>query len=121
MLPVPNLDSYQKQLEDLRRSFQAQGLPTPAPHQIKYVDGMQGAKDYQSSLAPGESEIIMDKNEDIFYVASKDAKGDCPKLMTFGRFALEQEESPESMFVSKKDFAAFEQRIMALLQKGDNE
>ena len=68
-------------------------------------------------MVPGSSEIIMDKNEDIFYVVSKDINGSCSQLMTMGRFQLEQEEPPESKYMTKKDFADFESRIMQLLNK----
>ena len=117
MLPVPNYDGFQKQLDDLRKSYaQIQPQSIPAPRQIKYVDGMNGAKEYQSSMLPGESDIVMDKNEDIFYVVSKDSKNESPKLMTFGRFVLETEEAPESKYMTKDDFREFEQRVMAMLQ-----
>lgn len=86
------------------------------PSQIKYVDGINGAKELQSKMLPNSSEIVMDKNEDLFYVLSKDANGDVPKLMQMGRFTLESEESNEPVYVTKKDFDAFEQKIISLLE-----
>jgi len=59
----------------------------------------------------------MDKNEDVFYVVSKEANGSSPKLMTIGRFTLEQEEAPEAKFITKTDFESFKQEIVALLKQ----
>ena len=126
MLPIPGLDSYQKQLEDLRRSYASLGAPAalsnaPVPQKIRYFDGIEKVKEYQRSLSPGASEIVMDKNEDIFYVVSKDDSGESPKLLTLGRFTLEQEQAPEAKYVTKDDLAAFEQRIVNLLQEAKHE
>lgn len=122
-LPYPNIDSYQKQLNEIQRSFSnLQGQQfAPAlmpPVQIKYVDGLAGAKEYQSNLPFNSSEIIMDKNEDIFYVVSKDANGSSPAHITFGRFQLEQEQPPEAKYLTKDDFENFKAEIKALLTEG---
>lgn len=144
-LPVPNLDSYnqqiaaiQKQLESLNRPVQqpqpamSYGIapqinqiqpavqpitPVQIPVQIKYVDGISGAKEYQSKMLDNSSEIVMDRNEDIFYVVSKDANGVSPKFMTIGRFTIEQETADEPMFMTKKDFESFKDEIRALLME----
>ena len=127
MLPVPNLDSFQRQLDDLRRRYQAMTIPqTQAPalssgSTIKYVDGIDKAKEYQANMAPGASEIIMDKNEDMFYVVSKETNGSSPKLMTIGRFTLEQEEAPEAKYITKTDFEAFKQEVVSLLKEVKHE
>ena len=125
-LPVPNLDSFQKQLDDLKRSYPGIGFQSapaaPAPAStIKYVDGIAKAREYQNNMPPGSSEIIMDKNDDIFYVVSKDTNGSCPTLMTMGRFQLEQEQPPEAKYATKEDFAAFEARITQLLNNLNKE
>lgn len=111
MFPVQN--DYMKQLAAL----QAQ-MPTFTPsYQIKYVDGIDGAKELQNKLPPNSSEIIMDKNDDVFYVISKDANGEVPKRMQIGRFTLEAEESTEPQYITKTDLDAFEQRIITLLKE----
>ena len=124
MLPVPNLDNYQKQFSDLQRSIAnmngQQYTPSIIPQiQIKYVDGIAGAKEYQDSLPFNSSEIIMDKNEDIFYVVSKDGNGSVPKYLTKGYFYTEQEQPPEANYLTKDDFESFKAEIRELL-KGDN-
>ena len=124
-LPVPNLESYnqqigaiQSQLAQLRQPQTIQPMaPLQIPSQIKYVDGLSGAKEYQSRMLANSSEIIMDKNTDIFYVVSKDANGASPKSMSIGHFTIEQEASDEPMYVTRKDLDAFEERIVSLLSK----
>ena len=121
MLPVPNID-YNQQLSAIQTQLAQMKSPTfqttipQIPSQIKYVDGINGAKELQSKMLPNSSEIVMDKNEDLFYVLSKDANGDVPRLMQMGRFTLEAEESNEPVYVTKKDFDAFEQKIISLLE-----
>lgn len=121
MLPPYELDSFQKQLDDLKRDYSKlapPGQPALSPsHQIQSCDGIRAAKAYQETLPPGSSDIVMDSNNDVFYVVMKDEKGKSPDLMTIGRFTLEKEEPPESIYITKKDFAAFEERIMKLLNK----
>lgn len=129
MLPVPNMDSYNQQLSAIRAQLanyqQPQPIPLQTPNtvqnpvqmpsQIKYVDGIPGAKEYQSKMLPNSSEVIMDKNDDVFYVVSKDANGVSPKKIPFSRFSLEFEETDEPAYVTKKDFDAFESRILEIL------
>ena len=125
-LPVPNLENYNQQMGVIQAQLaQLKGAPyysQPAvlqiPTQVKYVDGLAGAKEYQERMPNNSSEIVMDKNEDIFYVPSKDANGVCPKLMPIGRFTIEQEQADEPQFVTRKDLEAFEARITKLLQGG---
>ena len=130
-LPVPNLENYnqqvgaiQAQIASLRSPQAYSPMPTAVrafpvySSQVKYVDGIAGAKEYQSKMPNNSSEIIMDKNEDLFYVVSKDANGACPKSMPIGRFTIEQEQTDEPQYVTRKDFDAFEARITKLLQGG---
>ena len=87
----------------------------PAPQQLKYVDGLDGAREYQSKLAYNSSDVVFDKNDDIFYFVYKDANGICPKLLTIGRYTLEHEAEAESMYVTKQDLEQMEARIVAML------
>ena len=118
MFPV---NDYSKQLADLQARLAnppISTVPTFLPSsQIKYVDGLDGAKEFQSKLPPNSSEIIMDKNDDVFYVISKDANGETPKRMQIGRFTLETEEATEPQYITKNDLDAFEQRIINLLKE----
>lgn len=122
MLPVPDLNSYQRQLDELKQSYANLTPPSAAlvpAHQIQSCNGIRAAKAYQDTLAPGSSDVVMDSENDVFYVVMKDEHGKSPDLMTIGHFTLEQEEPPESIYITKKDFTAFEDRIMKLLNKED--
>ena len=95
--------------------FPSQFQSDPTPQQLKYVDGPDGAREYQSKLAFNSSDVVFDKNDDIFYFVYKDANGISPKLLTIGRYTLEQESEPESMYVTKQDLEQMEARIIAML------
>ena len=125
MLPVPNID-YNQQMAAIQAQIAQMKQPVPVTtyqpsYQIKYVDGISGAKELQAKMPSNSSEIVMDKNEDIFYVLSKDANGACPKLMQIGRFQLESEASTEPQYITKTDLDAFEQRIIGLLKEKKDE
>lgn len=125
-------DIFQQQLQDLSRQYQ-QLQQTPqftqpmgtmpmqypqAPvisHQVQYVEGMTGAIKYQLEKLPSNSsEVIMDKDDNIFYLVSKDANGTPAKKIPVGRFSIEevQEEPPN---LTRKDFEDFKEEIRQLL------
>ena len=126
-----NLDNYNQQVASIQgqlaalqqkqypsltqATFPQQFQPEPPPQQLKYVDGPDGAREYQSKLAYNSSDVVFDKNDDIFYFVYKDANGISPKLLTIGRYTLEQESEPESMYVTKQDLEQMEARIIAML------
>lgn len=129
MLPAPNMQTYNDQMGAIQAQIarlqqqQVQPMPAAVPQvmpmqsivQIKYVDGIGGAKEYQAGMPNNSSEILMDKNDDIFYVVSKDANGVSPKSMPIGRFVLEQEQDDTPQYVTKRDFDDFEKRIIGIL------
>ena len=114
-----------QQLQDLQRQYQQlAGLaqpsqptiptmavqpPTPS-RQVQYVEGVSGARLYQQNLPPNSSEIIMDKDENIFYFVSKDANGTPAKKIPIGRFTIEEAEE-EPVFLTRKDFEEFKEEI----------
>lgn len=126
-----NLDVFQRQLADLQsqlQSYQAQQpqqstfqsqyitpqqvqVPIPA-RQVQYVEGIAGARKYQlEKLQPNSSEVIMDKNENIFYHVSKDANGTPASRIPIGRFTIEEETEQESTSLTRKDFDEFKEEI----------
>ena len=128
--------SLQRQLEDMQRQYRqlAAGQPQqqlpplniqpPAPvvvpHQIQYVEGIAGARMYQDGMAANSSEIIMDKDDDVFYRVSKDANGIPSKKIAMARFTIEEpQESDEQMYLTKKDLNDFKEEIIALFQKAN--
>lgn len=123
MYPVPNLDAYQKQATDLASKISqlnSQYMPplyTPPPS-IQYVDGIEGARSFQREMPANGKAILMDSNENTFFVVSKDANGISAPVM-IGRFTLEQEQPKEASYVTKDDFEAFKSELRQMLQKGE--
>ena len=127
-----DLNISQSQLQDLFRQYQQLAnnqpvssyapqaqpvqIPVPVPaRQVQYVDGLQGARLYQEkNLQPNSSEIIMDKNENLFYHVSKDANGTPARIIPMGRFEL-QEQVDEPTYLTRKDFEDFKEEIRQLL------
>lgn len=85
--------------------------PVTPPRQVQYVEGMPGAKLYQDNLPSNSSEVIMDKDENIFYLVSKDANGTPSKHITRCRFEVEDYKEEEPMFLTRKDFDDFKEEI----------
>ena len=133
-----NLDSLSQQLSDIQRQYQQlsnlqsqtqlfpnQNVtppPLPAqPRQIQYVEGLAGARLYQNGLPNNASEIIMDKNEDIFYKVSKDANGTPTKKIPICKFTvIEEPVEEEPVFLTRKDFDDFKEEIRQLFKDSSN-
>ena len=132
MYPQPDLSQYQRQANDLvakianlQQMQNAQPLQSPAyvpaPEQIHYVKGMDGAKEYLAKMAANSNAVLMDYDEAKFYVVSKDANGN-PAPVSFANFQLEFEKPPEEpAYVTKQDFDDFKEELRALIGKGAQE
>ena len=131
-----DFNAAQQQLNDLSRQYQAltsqqlfqpmmptnQQVPIPVPaHQIQYVEGLNGAKLYQDNMQYNSSEIIMDKDEDIFYKVSKDANGIPSRHIIRCRFSVEELEAEEPAFLTKKDLDDFKEEIRQMLNASSQE
>lgn len=126
-----DVNQFQTQLQNLSRQYQQLSMPqpyypplqpqqiqVPVPvHQVQYVEGLQGAKLYQDGMQPNSSEIIMDKNEDVFYHVSKDANGTPAKTIPKGHFTIETTVEEEPVFLTRKDLDSFKEEIREMLQK----
>lgn len=128
-----NFDNYNQQVASIQgqlAALQQKQFPTmnpvpftpqvpfqsePVSQQLKYVDGPDGAKEFQSKLPYNSSDVVFDKNDDIFYFVYKDANGVSPKRLTIGHFTLEQEAGNDPVYVTKSDLEQMEARIMAML------
>ena len=125
-----NLNSLQRQIQDLQQQYQA-GLnpniptmpqvqmpvqvPIPVPtRQVQYVEGMAGAKLYQDNLPANSSEIIMDRDENVFYQVSKDANGTPSRHIIRCRFEVEDIQEEEPMMLTRKEFDDFKAEIRQL-------
>ena len=126
--PNQNLETYQRQAKDLESKFwqlqqlqstPVQSLPTPPLH-IDYVQGIDGAREFQSKMPPSSSAVIMDKDEAVFYVVSKDANGS-PAPIAFAHFELQTDAVPAApQYITKQDFDDFRAELMDMLsRRGD--
>ena len=125
-----NVNTLQQQIQDLTRQYQQlvtggqqpifqqpiipqpQQIPIPIPpRQVQYVEGIAGARLYQDSMQANSSEIIMDKDDNIFYQVSKDANGTPSKRIIRCRFQIEEDIEEESPFLTRKDFDDFKEEI----------
>ena len=128
-----NLNTLAQQIQNLQQQYQSllgnqssnfQNFPVPAPspipvqvpipvpsRQVQYVEGISGAKLYQDNLPSNSSEVIMDKDENIFYLVSKDANGTPSKHITRCRFEIEDYQEEEPAFLTRKDFDDFKEEI----------
>ena len=124
------LDGLEQQIQDIKKQYNSLGtqpfyntnqqnniasIPYPQPivqpQQVHYVEGINGAKLYQSNMPPNASEIIMDKEEDVFYRVSKDVNGTPSKKIIRARFTIEDTPEEEPVFLTKKDFEDFKEEI----------
>ena len=127
----PNIN-LQQQLQDLSRQYQqllgqsqaafpvstpiTAPVPIPVPvRQIQYVEGIAGARLYQDNMQANSSEIIVDKDEDIFYKVSKDANGIPSKKIVRCSFTVLDELTEEPNYLTRKDFDEFKEEIRQLL------
>lgn len=126
-----NFNSLQRQIQDLQQQYQVTTnpnippvpqvqvpvqVPIPIPsRQVQYVDGIAGAKMYQDNLPANSSEIIMDRNENIFYQVSKDANGIPSRHIDRCRFEVEDIQEEEPMVLTRKEFDDFKAQILQVL------
>lgn len=71
---------------------------------------------YQESMQSNSSEIIVDKDEDIFYKVSKDANGIPSKKIVRCSFSIIDEQADEPTYLTRKDFDDFKEEIRQLLK-----
>lgn len=116
---------YQDQLNQLRNANQMQGytMPMQQPRQdqngLTWVQGEAGAKSW--FVAPGCTVLLMDSENQRFYLKSADMNG-MPSLRTFeyteiGAQRQEQQPSGNSgNFVTAEEFAGFKNEVMKKLE-----
>lgn len=126
-------NALQQQLQDLSRQYQQllgqsqavfpvqapqiSQIPIPVPvRQIQYVEGISGARLYQDNMQPNSSEIIVDKDEDIFYKVSKDANGIPSKKIVKCSFTVVDEQTDEPAYLTRKDLDDFKAEIKEMLK-----
>ena len=121
--PMGQPSAMPDQLAQLRQSYQQPQQPAP----IIWVQGEEGAKAYM--VAAGNSVLLMDSENSVFYIKSTDASGMPQPLRVFdyterGKQAVEKVESKNDKFVTREEFDALRARFDALTAdkpgKGDN-
>lgn len=116
------------QLAQLRQAAYPQQQQTAQQSSpIIWVQGEEGAKAYM--VAAGNSVLLMDSENSVFYIKSTDASGMPQPLRVFdyterGKQAVEKVESRNDKFVTREEFDALRARFDALTAdkpgKGDN-
>jgi hypothetical protein len=121
--PMGQPSAMPDQLAQLRQSYQQPQQSAP----IIWVQGEEGAKAYM--VAAGNSVLLMDSENSVFYIKSTDASGMPQPLRVFdyterGKQAVEKVESKNDKFVTREEFDALRARFDALTAdkpgKGDN-
>ena len=99
---------------------------TPVPvsnkifRQISRVHGLQGAKEYQSKLSAGSSEIIADYDDDVLYMVMVDANGNSPEEIAVLDFQIRKQKAEQPQYITRQDFDAFMSEIRQLLKKEES-
>ena len=113
---------YQQPVQDQLGMLRSQQQPQQtAPAAPLWVQGEAGAKAYP--VAPGSSVILMDSENNVFYIKSADQSG-MPMMRTFDyveRTAAHNQPVQAAMpmqaeFVTRSEFEALRQQIAALTQ-----
>lgn len=121
--PMGQPSAMPDQLAQLRQNYQQPQQSAP----IIWVQGEEGAKAYM--VAAGNSVLLMDSENSVFYIKSTDASGMPQPLRVFdyterGKQAVEKVESKNDKFVTREEFDALRARFDALTAdkpgKGDN-
>ena len=121
--PMGQPSAMPDQLAQLRQNYQQPQQSAP----IIWVQGEEGAKAYM--VAAGNSVLLMDSENSVFYIKSTDASGMPQPLRIFdyterGKQAPQKPETVDDKFVTRAEFDALRARFDALTAdkpgKGDN-
>ena len=121
--PMGQPSAMPDQLAQLRQNYQQPKQSAP----IIWVQGEEGAKAYM--VAAGNSVLLMDSENSVFYIKSTDASGMPQPLRVFdyterGKQAPQKPETVDDKFVTRAEFDALRARFDALTAdkpgKGDN-
>lgn len=87
------------------------------PRTVKSVHGIEEARAAQNKLSAGESMILLDDADSVFYFIMKDKDGKAPRKIQVGKFTLEDEPDPPK-YVTQDDLAVFKQDILEAIKGG---
>jgi len=123
MVPNYNLSEQVAQLQAQIAQMPQQFIPQqqtvvppvmPMREEIKRVNGINGAKEYQKNLAPNSNAVVFDNDKDVFYLVMKDANGVTPDLISYGEFTMHKEETKEDTYATKEDLNKIMEEIRKL-------
>lgn len=117
------------QLTQLRQQqmMQQPVMPAPAPppltsNGIIWVQGEAGAKAYP--IEPGTSLMLMDSEEDVFYIKTRDPNGKPQPLQVFDyreRTSAHRVQQATQDYVPRSEFNALAAQVAALMKKPEQE
>ncbi len=96
-------------------------MPTPVPQQtngINWVNGENEAKSYP--VAPGQSALMLDKNDSVMYIKSSDLSGMSLPLRIFDfteRSNGEQPQLKDESYISRTEFESFKNDILNAIKQ----
>lgn len=118
---LPQDDSFQRQLNDLQRSYANLGKGTSISRQTKKIRRCAGIEEAKAiakdELFPGDEDTIFDSEKDLFYAISKKEDGTVNPVL-IGTFTLEQEPPPPE-YITKQDFESFKKELLDAIRKGE--
>lgn len=109
---IQDLSKQYQQLLGNVSQFQMPQQNFLPPRQVQYVEGINGATLYQNNMLSNTSEIIMDKNENVFYFVAKDANGIPAQRIPHGHFTLDEDPQEDSNYVTKKDLEGLKEDLI---------
>lgn len=89
-----------------------QTLPPPSSNGIIWVQGEAGAKAYP--IDPGTTILLMDSEEDVFYIKSRDVSGKPLPLQAFDYRERTVIPKTQQDYVPRSEFDALAARVAAL-------
>ena len=115
--------TLQNQIEQLGKMLGGQGgavqsdpQKSKAANPFDYVDGLEGARAFQSKMLPSTKHIVWDNEKAVFYVLQKDANG-TPARIQICNFTVEMEPTMEEKYVTREDFNALVSKLDQLIGK----
>lgn len=111
--------TLQDQIGQLSKLLGAQAAtpdPLPAANKFDCVDGIEGARAFQTKMLASTKHIVWDSQRDTFYVLQKDANGQ-PARIQICNYTVEMEPTMEEKYVTKEDFNALVSKLDSLLSK----
>ena len=112
----PQLSNLQTQLQQIQSLMgkTPPAVPASPPHTIPEVDGIEGVRQFQKTMPPNSKDAVFDKVEPVFFALAVDANG-IPQPIKRCPYTMEDVPEPGSDTITRKDFEAFEEKVMGLI------